>query len=183
MIDDYIRGAGTTIRDQASFDALVQRIAGELNEKVLQVAQQVEAGLTEANTVTKKLKGKMSFDMVQPCNEIKRHLGTLVYPGFVTAFGISRLKDWRRYIQGVVKRMEKLPVDPPKDRQHQLSIDKIEAKYQAVLKVQPKGVVDPDVAEVRWLIEELRVSLFAQQLGTRVPISVKRIENYLTELK
>lgn len=183
VIDDYIRGAGTTIRDQASFDALVQRIAGELNEKVLQVAQQVEAGLTEANTVTKKLKGKMSFDMVQPCNEIKRHLGTLVYPGFVTAFGISRLKDWRRYIQGVVKRMEKLPVDPPKDRQHQLSIDKIEAKYQAVLKVQPKGVVDPDVAEVRWLIEELRVSLFAQQLGTRVPISVKRIENYLAELK
>lgn len=183
VIDEYIREHENAIRDQESFDTLVKRIAGELNERVLQVAQQVEAGLTEAHTVSKKLKGKVSFDMVQAYNEVKQHLGTLVYPGFVTAFGVSRLKDWRRYIQGVVKRMEKLPVDPAKDRNHQLSIDKIEAKYQAVLKVQPKGAVNSEVAEVRWLIEELRVSLFAQQLGTRIPISVKRIENYLAELK
>jgi len=183
VIDEYIREHETVIRDQHAFDSLVKQIAGELNEHVLQVAQQVEAGLTEAHTVSKQLKGKVSFDMVQAYNEVKQHLGSLVYPGFVTDFGVSRLKDWRRYIQGLVKRMEKLPVDPAKDRNHQLSIDKIDAKYQAVLKVQPKGALNAEVAEVRWLIEELRVSLFAQQLGTRIPISVKRIENYLAELK
>lgn len=182
VIDEYLTDSGKTIRSKAQFDSLVSTIAGELNERVLDVAKQVESGLTEAHTINKKLKGNVSFDMVQSFNDIKHHLSTLVYPGFITDFGTSRLKDWRRYIQGLAKRLEKLPVDPIKDRNHQLVIEKITGKYQTIQNLQPKGQVNEGVLEVRWMLEELRVSLFAQQLGTKMPISAKRIENHLEQL-
>lgn len=179
VIDEYINDTGQAVRNKEQFDELVAKIAGELNERVLDIAKQVEIGLTEAHAINKKLKGKVSFDMVQSFNSVKQHLAALVYPGFVTDVGSARLKDWRRYIQGLAKRLEKLSVDPIKDRNHQFSIDKLDTKYQAICHSQPKGSVNDELKEVRWMLEELHISLFAQQLGTRMPISVKRIENYL----
>ncbi len=182
VIDDYIQRNALDIREKTQFDAVVKTLAGELNELVLEVAKQVEAGLTDAHGISKKLKGKVTFDMVSAFNDLKAHLSVLVYPGFITDFGVNRLKDWRRYIQGLAKRLEKLPVDPTKDRSHQLNIEKVNSRYQALKKSQPKGKQNPQLDEVRWMLEELRVSLYAQQLGTKVPISVKRIENYLDQL-
>ncbi|UAA40782.1 ATP-dependent RNA helicase HrpA [Paraneptunicella aestuarii] len=183
VIDEYLIASDNSIRSQAQFELLTKTIAGELNERVLVVASEVEKGLTEAHAINKKLKGKVGFEMVQAFNDVKQHLASLVYPGFVTDVGVRRLKDWRRYIQGLSKRLEKLPVDPIKDKQHQLSIEKVTARYQSLLNTIPKGrPVSDEIAEVRWMIEELRVSLFAQQLGTSMPISAKRIENYLDNL-
>ncbi|MCY7296396.1 ATP-dependent RNA helicase HrpA [Alteromonas sp. a30] len=182
VIDDYLQTHDLDIREKAQFDSVVKTIAGELNELVLDVAKQVEGGLTDAHAISKKLKGKVTFDMVSAFNDLKSHLSSLVYQGFITDFGVSRLKDWRRYIQGLAKRLEKLPVDPTKDRSHQLNIEKVLSRYETLKKNQAKGRRNPELEEVRWMIEELRVSLYAQQLGTKMPISVKRIENYLEQL-
>ena len=91
-----------------------------------------------------------------------------------------KLDDWNRYLQALEKRVEKLKIDPTKDRLHQVQIDKVTGHYEKKCKSIQHGEVMPDnLIEVRWMIEELRVSFFAQQLGTAYPISVKRIEQAL----
>ncbi len=74
--------------------------------------------------------------------------------------------------------MEKLPIDPNKDRLHMLKIEAVTKDYKELLNKIPKGQRVPEsVKEIRWMVEELRVSYFAQQLGTPYPISDKRIKN------
>ena len=183
VIDDYLRELNQEVRTKTQFEEAAKVLAGELNERVLAITTELEKGLTEAHQISKKLKGKVSFDQVQSYNDIKTHLSALVYPGFVTDFGVPRLKDWRRYIQGLMRRLEKVPVDPNKDKLHQRSIVQVNERYLSLLNVVPKGKRPAiELLEVRWMIEELRVSLFAQQLGTKSPISVKRITQYMDKL-
>ncbi len=167
------------IRDKASFDRCLDHVRANINESVLAIAQQVETGLTLAHQCQKKMKGKVSLDMVAGLNHIKQHLGTLVYPGFVAEVGFARLADWNRYIKALARRLEKLPVDPNRDRLQQITLDKVEQAYAAVLNKYHADKVPAELAEVRWMIEELRVSLFAQQLGTAYPISAKRVLSVL----
>jgi len=118
--------------------------------------------------------------MISSHGDIKQHLSSLVYSGFVSSIGTFRLDDWIRYIKGIQRRLEKLAIDPNKDRLHQLNIEKVSQSFTASLAKIPKGKPIPEeLAQVRWMIEELRVSFFAQQLGTSMPISAKRIENIL----
>ena len=113
-------------------------------------------------------------------SDVKAHLAQLVFAGFVSDYGVSRLKDWQRYIAGLANRLEKLKVDVSRDRMHMLVIEKVNNHYQKVLEdFQRQRNVPSELLETRWLIEELRVSLFAQQLGTKMPISAKRVENHL----
>lgn len=188
LIDDFIEAVikqelkelGVAPKDAESFNALAKMIAGDLNERVLEVAKQVETGLTQAHAIHKKLKGNVPLNMITAHGSVLEHLNSLVYPGFVTDIGVSRLKDWNRYLAALGRRFEKLPIDPTKDRTHQLVIDKISQKFEAQKnKFQRNQQLPYELMEVRWMIEELRVSLFAQQLGTSMPISSKRIENYL----
>jgi ATP-dependent helicase HrpA len=81
-------------------------------------------------------------------------------------------------MKAIERRMEKLPIDPNKDRLHMLKIESVNSDYQELLNKLPKGVEIPEsVKEIRWMIEELRVSYFAQQLGTPYPVSDKRVRN------
>lgn len=182
VVDDYILSAEqqSDIRLKKTFEALTDAIRGDVNQRVLDVAIDVEKGLTQAHKISKQLKGSTPLNMINAFADVKGHLGQLVYPGFVSDIGVARLKDWNRYIAGLVRRLEKIPVDPIKDRSQQLVIEKVMQRFQACLNKIPKNQLVPDdLAQVRWHIEELRVSLFAQQLGTNMPISSKRIENYL----
>ena len=103
-------------------------------------------------------------------------LGGLVYRGFVTGNGFKRLGDTLRYLQAIEKRLEKLAIDPHRDRAQMLKVDSVQQAWQQWFnKLPPARREDDDVKEIRWMIEELRVSYFAQQLGTPYPISDKRI--------
>ncbi len=102
---------------------------------------------------------------------------------FVSDIGVAKLQDWNRYVAALQRRIEKIPVDPIRDRSQQLIIEKVEQRYQACLnKIPAHQLVPQDLLEVRWQIEELRVSLFAQQLGTSMPISSKRIEKLFRQV-
>ncbi|WP_240615471.1 ATP-dependent RNA helicase HrpA [Alteromonas facilis] len=181
VIDMY--GGHSTVRSQSQFDALCEHARANINEDVLALAIQVEKGLVVAAQIQKQLKGKIDFQLVHALADVKAHLSTLVYPGFVSDIGVSRIKDWQRYINGLANRIEKLKVDINRDRVNMLTIEKITQQYSKLLdERQRMRNVSPELLETRWLIEELRVSLFAQQLGTRVPISAKRIENHLKSL-
>ena len=85
-----------------------------------------------------------------------------------TETGYRRLPDLVRYLQGIERRLDKLPENPPRDRERMLTVQEIQKEYAAL----PPS---PGAREIRWMIEELRVNLFAQALGTAYPISDVRI--------
>ena len=106
-----------------------------------------------------------------------------MFNGFVSDIGAERLNDWQRYIEGIARRIDKLVIDPTKDRLHQLNVEKAASEYTKKCQKIPAGAPVPqELKEVRWMIEELRVSFFAQQLGTAMPISTKRIMNQLDSI-
>ena len=111
-------------------------------------------------------------------SDIKAQVEGLIFKGFATECGWKRLPDILRYMRAIERRMEKLPIDPNKDRLHMLKVESVTSDYKELLNKIPKGMVIPEnVKEIRWMIEELRVSFFAQQLGTPYPVSDKRVKN------
>ena len=180
LIKQYTEDHQVEVRDEETFDKLVAFARGEINDRVLSIAQKVERGLTVAHSIQKRMKGNVPLNMITAHGDIKSHLESLVYPGFVSEVGEHRLDDWNRYINGIERRLEKLPVDPSKDRMHQLNLQKVQQEFDAQLAKIPQGMPIPEaLREVRWMIEELRISFFAQQLGTAMPISAKRISNHM----
>ncbi|WP_456295770.1 ATP-dependent RNA helicase HrpA [Vibrio sp. AK197] len=177
-VDKLIDQHGGLVWEPEQFEQLKEQIRGELGDTVVDIAQQVETILTTAFNINKKLKGKVDFTMAFALSDIKAQIEGLIFKGFATECGWKRLPDILRYMKAIERRMEKLPIDPNKDRLHMLKIEAVWQDYKALLGKIPKGVTPPDsVKEIRWMIEELRVSYFAQQLGTPYPVSDKRVKN------
>jgi len=171
-------------RTQADFDKFRESVRANLNESVYQVAVEIEQILSIGHKIAKQLKGKVSLDMIQAQAYIKAHLESLIYKGFISDCGVERLPDVKRYMNALNKRLEKLKVDAVKDRQNQIELDKVYDLYDKALSKVPKGVDAPiELEDIYWMIEELRVSMFAQNLGTKYPISVKRIKQALKDLE
>ena len=181
LVSDFCQAHNTDIRTKSEFDACVDVVRENINDRVLEIAQQVEQGLTLAHQCQKQMKGNVPLTMINALGDCKAHLAALVFPGFVSSIGEARLDDWNRYIKGLARRLDKLPIDPNKDRMHQVTVEKSISEWEKTCGKYPKGKVPDALKEVRWMIEELRVSLFAQQLGTAYPISAKRITLYLQD--
>lgn len=180
FVEQSDKNSALDIRSKSDFSALREYVREHINESVLEIAKKVEIGLTTAHGVQKRLKGNVPLNVISAHGDIKQHLSSLVFPGFVAAIGLLKLDDWNRYVKGIDRRLEKLAIDPNKDRLHQINIEKVTKLYSASLQKIPEGKEQPKaLLDVRWMIEELRISFFAQQLGTSAPISVKRIENHL----
>ncbi|WP_105902803.1 ATP-dependent RNA helicase HrpA [Vibrio gangliei] len=177
-VDKLIEEKGGLVWQPEQFEALKEHVRAELGDTVVDIAQQVETILTTAFNINKKLKGKVDFSMAFALSDIKAQIEGLIFKGFATECGWKRLPDILRYMKAIERRMEKLPIDPNKDRLHMLKVESAVKDYKELLNKIPKGVEVPDnVKEIRWMIEELRVSYFAQQLGTPYPVSDKRIKN------
>ena len=104
----------------------------------------------------------------------------------MTAAGYRRLPHLTRYLRGIERRLDKLPENPARDAANMGAAHRVEQAYQQALADLPaarrlRG--DADVTEIRWMLEELRVSLFAQTLGTAVPVSENRILGALGRLR
>ncbi len=177
-VDKLIEEQGGLVWVPEKFEALKEHVRAELGDTVVEIAKQVETILTTAFNINKKLKGKIDFTMAFALSDIKAQIESLIFKGFATECGWKRLPDILRYMRAIERRMEKLPIDPNKDRLHMLKVESVTKDYKELLNKIPKGMVIPEnVKEIRWMIEELRVSYFAQQLGTPYPVSDKRIKN------
>lgn len=177
-IDKLVASQGGLKWQPEEFETLKEFVGAQLGGTVVEIAKQVEQILTTAFSINKKLKGKIDFTMAFALSDIKAQLEGLIFKGFATECGWKRLPDIQRYLTAIERRLEKLPIDPNKDRLHMLKIDSVTNEYKAYLNKIPKGKKIPEeLQEIRWMIEELRVSYFAQQLGTPYPISDKRIKN------
>ena len=175
-VDKLIADFGGFVWDEAGFEKLRDFVRENLNEVTVDIAQKVEQILSLNHALNQRLKGKMDFTMAFAFSDIKAQLSGLIYPGFVQKSGYDRLPDLQRYLQAVDKRIDKLAQDVNRDRAAMLRVEQVQQAYQQLLAKLPKSKpISDEIAEIRYMIEELRVSLFAQQLGTKYQVSEKRV--------
>jgi ATP-dependent helicase HrpA len=106
-----------------------------------------------------------------------------VFEGFVSSTGCRRLPDVLRYLQGIERRLDKLAENPNRDREWTARVEAVREAYRdLVLSLPPARRQGADVRQIRWMIEELRVSLFAQSLKTAYPVSEQRIYKAMDQL-
>ncbi|MFU2509474.1 ATP-dependent RNA helicase HrpA [Pseudoalteromonas sp. ASV78] len=171
------------VRTEQAFEQVKEQVRGELGDAVVAIATQVEQVLSIAHALHKKMKGRVDLTMITAHGDIKSQLESLIFKGFVSSHGADKLSDLIRYLKAIEKRLEKLPVDPNRDRLCVLELDKVAQEYQKLLKKVPPGMPVPQqLQDIFWMQQELRVSQFAQTLGTPYPISAKRVLNALQDI-
>jgi ATP-dependent helicase HrpA len=155
---------------KAARDSLAPCTAGVLDAvaQILGEAHEVEIRLASARDPVPALAPALA--------DIRAQFARLIYPGFIAEAGLVRLPDLVRYLRGIVRRLDKLAGEQDRDAERMAVVHRVAAEYQSVLSELPAADrARPDVKAIRWMIEELRVSLFAQVLGTPGPVSEKRI--------
>jgi ATP-dependent helicase HrpA len=181
---DYLMAeAGGPAWDRDGFERLSASVRSGLHEVTADVVRDVESALRLWHAVRTRL-DSLRGDAVRPAvADMNAQLSRLIFPGFVTATGYRRLRHLARYLQAVVRRLDKLPENPARDAANMAVAQRVEQAYQeAVAGLPGSRRADPDVTQVRWMLEELRVSLFAQTLGTAVPVSENRVLGLLGKL-
>ena len=181
--DQVITEAGGPAWDEAGFTRLLEAARSALAARTADVVALVARALGEAHQVEASLAATPSPPVRAAFTDLRAQLARLVHPGFVTETGARRLPDLVRYLRGMSRRLEKMPEALGRDAERMAVVQRVSEDYQQTLAdLPPARRDDPDVREVRWMIEELRVSLFAQTLGTSGPVSERRIEKALDQL-
>ncbi|MFF2950921.1 ATP-dependent RNA helicase HrpA [Kitasatospora sp. NPDC057965] len=168
--------AGGPAWDEAAFGVLRDKVRADLYDLSADTTLKTATALIAFHKASTRLKSVSSPVLLNAVNDIRLHLASLVHPGFVTETGWQRLPDLKRYLLAVDRRLEALPNHPQRDAQQLLKVQQVQQAYGELLAAVPAGrEPSPEVRAIRWMIEELRVSFFAQGLGTPSPVSEKRI--------
>ncbi len=163
--------------NQKDFDALYETVRAELIDTVFTVTAIVEKVLASKLRIDKALRGTTSLPLISALNDIKQQLELLVYPGFVAKTGYAQLSQLPRYLTAIERRLEKLPNNVNRDGLSMAAVQRLEDDYDdAMAALLPGQRSTAGLEHVRWMIEELRVSLFAVELGTAYSVSEKRIK-------
>jgi ATP-dependent helicase HrpA len=178
-LDHVLAEAGGPVWDEAAYADLHRTVRDELVDTAVRLAVLAGKVLAEARRIEQRLDG-LTAEVLQPSlTDIHVQLARLVHAGFVTAAGAARLAELPRYLQAISHRLDKLVKDPHRDRSLLLRVQRVEDAVAVVRGAAP----DAEVARVRWMVEELRVSLFAQALGTPGPVSEQRILKEVERLR
>ncbi|GAA1184291.1 ATP-dependent RNA helicase HrpA [Pseudonocardia alaniniphila] len=181
--DALITAAGGPAWDERSYARLRKLFADRLASTTLQVLQAMRGVLTVWHRVQAQLADLRAPVLAAGVADITAQVNALVGPGFATAAGASRLADVARYLEAVERRIEKLRADPARDAAWTAEVRVVADEYAAELAALPPGVEPPpQLREIRWLIEELRVGLYAHPMRTRYPVSIKRIQKAIDDL-
>lgn len=166
----------TPIFTHAEYSELYEHVRAELIETVFDVTKLVAEILSEATALKKAIKKATSLTTMHAVSDVKAQMENLVYPGFVAQTGYDQLVHLPRYLKAAQVRLTKLGPNLHRDNQLMLTVQDLEDSYDNAVKSLPAGTIIPDaLRRVNWMIEELRVSFFAQELGTAYTVSEKRI--------
>ena len=159
--------------DPIAFKKRVEEGRGRLTLIAHEVARLGLKVLTDYAAAVRKIKDTRGQPLVTA--DVQAQLTRLVGKDFLAATPWSQLQHLPRYLQAMVMRLDKLRADPLRDAQRMADIKLQDTRYWRLV-AERKGNVDARMSELRWLLEELRVSLFAQELRTPQPVSVKRLD-------
>lgn len=174
--DRLIAARGGPAWDEESFRKLFDQVRADLVDVTLKTIQQVQEVLAAWQACERRLKETAFPSLLPSLTDIREQLAALIKPGFVTAHGAKRLPDLMRYLVAADRRLQQLPTNAERDRTRMAKVKEMQDEYAWLLEQFPPGRPVPAAAlEIRWMIEELRVSYFAHALGTAYPVSDKRI--------
>ncbi|MEU4891943.1 ATP-dependent RNA helicase HrpA [Streptomyces sp. NPDC044780] len=174
--DRLIATHGGPVWDEESFRKLFDAVRTDIMDATLDTVRKVQEVLAAWQSCERRLKATRSPVLLPSLTDIREQLSELITPGFVTAHGVRRLPDLMRYLVAVDRRLQQLPVNADRDRARMAKVREMRDEYAWLLEQFPPGRPVPQEAlEIRWMIEELRVSYFAHALGTAYPVSDKRI--------
>jgi ATP-dependent helicase HrpA len=181
-VDQLMEAAHGPAWNLTAFSVLRDAVRSDLADTVLTILTQVEQVLSHARTVDKQISRASSPALLAALSDVRGQLESLVHPGFVTTTGARRLPDLVRYLKGIEQRLDKIGDNAMRDRSGMAIVQMLTDEYQKRLNAVPTGKYpSPELLEVRWMLEELRISLFAQTLGTPYPVSEKRIRKALAQ--
>ncbi|SPJ34593.1 ATP-dependent RNA helicase HrpA [Kushneria phyllosphaerae] len=183
LVDDVIEAVFLSVfafdplpRDQAAFEARLESERSRLHETAESLVALLERILKRHLEVSKVLKGKVTFNLALSFSDVRAQMQRLVYPGFISAAG-EWLAQYPRYIEAAQIRLEKAPREVRRDQLAMEEVNDFQRRLEERRRRQgANGLQDQALDAFGWWLEELRVSLFAQQLGTLAPVSAKRLE-------
>jgi ATP-dependent helicase HrpA len=178
-VDKLVADAGGPVWSSVEFASLRDAVRQDLVDGTANVVTQVQAVLATTYDVEQRLRGLKDPGLIPALADIRQQLRGLVHAGFVTETGWRQLHHLPRYLRGIVHRLDRLGGNLARDRQLMAQIHEIESEFRELRADLPD---DDRLHEIRWMIEELRINLFAQVLGTAYPISDKRIYKAMDQL-
>ncbi|MEU9277777.1 ATP-dependent RNA helicase HrpA [Streptomyces sp. NPDC048342] len=174
--DKLIADFGGPVWDEESYRKLFDKVRSEIVDTTVRTVAQVQQVLAAWQACERRLKGVRSPALLANLTDVRKQLDALVKPGFVTWAGIRRLPDLMRYLVAADRRLQQMPTNVQRDTTRMEKVHEMQDEYAWLLEQLPKGrPVPQQVLDIRWMLEELRVSYFAHALGTAYPISDKRI--------
>ena len=177
--DALMAASGGVAWDAEGFERLREAVRPKLVPALEEVLAAVTGVLSSWYDLRTRLEAERRPALASSLADLRAHLDRLVRPGFVTATGYARLADVARALQALDVRLRQLPEDPARDRLHTAQVARVQAEVDDVARRVPPS---PELERVRWMVEELRISLFAPTMRTRGPISDKRIYKALDAL-
>ncbi|WP_137974473.1 ATP-dependent RNA helicase HrpA [Pseudomonas sp. F(2018)] len=179
-----LEGEATLPRDGAALAALAEKKRGDWTGHAERIAKLTLDILKLAHGLQKRFKGKIDLAQAMALNDIKQQLANLVYPGFVRETPGEWLKEIPRYLKAIEQRLDKVGSQVQRDRVWTGELTAAWEQYQArAAKHAQEGKRDPELVLYRWMLEEYRVSLFAQQLGTKMAVSDKRLSKQWSQVE
>ncbi|MDD9206962.1 DUF3418 domain-containing protein, partial [Georgenia sp. 10Sc9-8] len=187
LVDAWVsEHGGRPVRAADSYRQLVAHVRRHLEEEVHRVVGRLVTVLAEQRELEQAIKEATSMHLLNTLTDVRDQVARLVHPGFVSATPPDRLVHLPRYLRAARRRLERAQQNVHQDADLAWRVGELQDAYESAVQAAGRSAPDParDAAleEVRWLIEELRVSFFAQQLGTPVKVSEKRIRKVLAGL-
>jgi ATP-dependent helicase HrpA len=174
--DRLIAEHGGPAWDEESFRKLFDKVRADLVDLTVRTIDQVQQILAAWQACERRLKATNSLVLINNVQDVREQLAALVPAGFVTRTGLRRLPDLMRYLVAVDRRLQQMPTAVQRDTTRMEKVHEMQDEYAWLLEQLPQGrPVPQEVLDIRWMIEELRVSYFAHALGTAYPVSDKRI--------
>ena len=172
------------VRDAAAFQTRVNKAKTRLNDVASEVCRVMSEILTEYQALRPRINQPGVPVWLRAMTDIRNQLKELLKPQFVVTTPLPRLKHYPRYLKAIQFRLDKFSINPAKDAQWMQQIQSWWQAWQGRVQAdRQRGTWEPGLEEFRWMLEELRVSLWAQQLKTPYPVSFKRLEKAWTELR
>jgi ATP-dependent helicase HrpA len=179
IMDDLLKEQGSFPRTAAAFDGALARVGRSIVEQTFMLFSTIDQALERRKQINKRLKSLTAPPLLLSLADMRQQLDHLVYRGFISKTPLICLLQLPRYLQAIELRLDKLQRNPARDLQLYRELQPllpciVESSGKNILSVEQPVDMDP-----RWLLEELRVSLFAQELGTQVPVSLHKLKMHL----
>jgi len=171
------------VRNRKAFEVRVAKGKTRLMDVAQEICRIAAEILAGHQALRPKLEQPQHAAWTRAVADIRSQLRELLGPGFLASVPFERLKHYPRYLRAIAVRLDKIASNPERDGNWQQQLARYWQAYQVRLAAdRSRGLRNPKVEEMRWMLEELRVSLWAQQLKTPYPVSFRRIEKYWSEV-